>query len=194
MKKIYLSGEQIIQEYGITSKQILDGINIGKLTPFTSDGAKRIIDLKIHATLRRFSDETFNPEFREPGNCKPVSIDIENILKFIYRGDEVEKYVLEIEKELKTQHLPASEVDPPQKKKQRSRSSDLRDKAIIRAKEYIDQQKTKGSNPTLHKAAIIIDKEIVKGKFQVRTIKGWIRDYFSPESRLPGRIKKEERK
>jgi hypothetical protein len=94
MQKRYLSGEEIRKKYGCTPKEIFGGVKSGALTPITIDGTQRVIDMRIHATLRPFSDDTFDPEFKN--HCTHTTFDLNNILGYIYKAKEVEAFLKEL--------------------------------------------------------------------------------------------------
>lgn len=91
MEKRFFSGEEIRAKWGITPQMLLNGIKSGQLTPYTTDGAQRVIDMEIHATLKPFSDGKSDTCTRQ--SAKPLKVNLNNILGFIYPGNEVEGFL-----------------------------------------------------------------------------------------------------
>jgi len=94
-------------------------------------------------------------------------------------------------------HTPQEQTEIPEekeseketKRKNRSRSSDDRELAITLTKTLIEQRKSASKFLSLHKSAQSIQNKLGK-KYELDTIKNWIRGYFPDEAKKRGRPSK----
>jgi len=69
-------------------------------------------------------------------------------------------------------------------------SQEAKEKAVKMAKEFIDKALTKKKTPVMRDAVHLIQKRLLMYGYKNRTVHDWIKGYFPPESRNPGRPKK----
>jgi hypothetical protein len=84
MKKLFLSGSEINERWGVPPAQILSGIRAGKLIPYDLSGSKRIYDRTCPTPLFER-----NPTF--------TKLNYSNVLDCIYKADDVKAFLADLD-------------------------------------------------------------------------------------------------